>query len=250
MRRRWQSISRVWDANKASANSLNLLGRLDYHRELSSQLEWQENNDGRPVRVAYTKSGEPTATIIEDTNIVIDHLLYWIPCKDLQEANYLMAIINSDALATAVNQYTTPNWAGNTRDLHKHLWKLPTPEFDRDNLLHATLAKAGERAAAGAAQRLAELRAERGERLTVTIARRELRKWLRESLEGAAIETLIPGLIGQPLAGEAQWKERWEGRPGGRLVLSAAASLEAARLEREAQMDDWGRSGRERQACR
>ena len=124
--------------------------------------------------------------------------------------------------------------------MHKHLWKLPIPEFDRDNLLHATLAKAGERVAAGVAERLAELRSERGDRLTVTIARRELRAWLRDCMEWAAIETLMPGLIGRPLVG-SEWQERWEGRPGGRLVLSAAASLEAARLEREAQMDEWGK---------
>ena len=50
----------------------------------------------------------------------------------------------------------------------------------------------------------------------------------------------MPRFIGQPLVGEAQWKARWESRPGGQLVLSAAAALEAARLEREAQMDEWG----------
>ena len=82
------------------------------------------------------------------------------------------------------------------RDLHKHLWKLPIPEFDAGNVLHASLAKAGERAAAGVAERLAELRAERGDRLTVTIARRELRKWLRESPEGAAVEEAVKDLLG------------------------------------------------------
>ena len=128
--------------------------------------------------------------------------------------------------------------------MHKQLWKLPIPEFDRDNLLHATLAKAGARLATGVAERLAELRAERGDRLTVTVARRELRKWLRDSLEWAAIEMIMPKFIGQPLVGESQWKERWEGRPGGRLVLSAAAALEVGRLEREAQMDEWGRPRR------
>ena len=32
--------------------------------------------------------------------------------------------------------------------------------------------------------------------ITVTIARRELRKWLRESQEGKTVETAVGGLLG------------------------------------------------------
>jgi hypothetical protein len=195
MRERWRTVSRLWEDNKARANKLTLLGRLDYHRELSEQLEWQKNRGDRPIRVAYTKSGEPTAAIIDDADYMIDHLLYWVTCKDIQEAYYLLAIINSDTLATAVNQYTTPNWAGNTRDLHKHLWKLPIPEFDGGDLRRQAVAAAGARAAAAAGDRLAELRREHGERLTVTVARRELRKWLRGAAEGQAVEAAVGRLL-------------------------------------------------------
>ena len=66
------------------------------------------------------------------------------------------------------------------RHLQKHLWKLPIPEFDPANGLHVEVSQAGRAAADGAAQRLAQLRQER-DRVTVTIARRELRQWLRES---------------------------------------------------------------------
>ena len=106
-----------------------------------------------------------------------------------------LAIINSDALATAVNKYTTANWAGNTRDLEKHLWKLPIPEFDPGNRRHVAIAKAGEAAAQGAARQLEQLRQQR-DRVTVTVARRELRKWLRESVEGKAVERVVGRLLG------------------------------------------------------
>ena len=81
------------------------------------------------------------------------------------------------------------------RDLNKQLWKLSIPEFDARNALHAGLADAGAQAAAGVAVRLQELRAERGDKLTVTIARRELRKWLRNSPEGAAVEEAVKDLL-------------------------------------------------------
>ena len=55
MRNRWRAISGLWDENKAAANKLHLSGQLDYYGKLSSQLQWQRNPSGRPVRVAYTK---------------------------------------------------------------------------------------------------------------------------------------------------------------------------------------------------
>ena len=57
-------------------------------------------------------------------------------------------------------------------------------EIDEENPLHVEVSEAGEKTATGAAKRLERLREER-ERVTVTIARRELRKWLRESPGGA-----------------------------------------------------------------
>ena len=83
-----------------------------------------------------------------------------------------------------------------SRDLHKHLWKLPIPEYDAGDPLHRELAEAGAAATLGASGRLAELRAQRGEGLTVTIARRELRAWLRGSAEGAAVEGAVGALLG------------------------------------------------------
>ncbi len=49
-------------------------------------------------------------------------------------------------------------------------------------------------ATAGAARQLYRLRADR-ERVAVTIARRELRKWLRDSHEGRAVETAVAKLL-------------------------------------------------------
>ena len=81
------------------------------------------------------------------------------------------------------------------RHLENHLWKLPIPEFDPDEPLHIDVSEAGRVAAEGAAERLAQLRQDRGE-VTVTIARREIRKWLHESTEGKAVEEAVEQLLG------------------------------------------------------
>ena len=199
MRERWRTVNRFWEDNKAPANKLNLLEQLDYMSKLSSQLTRQSNLGSGCVRVLYNQSGTPTATLLDDPSALVDYTLYWITCQDIREANYLLAIINSDVLYKSVESLMPKGQFG-ARHLQKHLWKLPIPEFDAANPLHRELAEAGSTAAQGAAARLVELRAERGERLTVTIARRELRAWLRGSAEGAAVEGVVGRLLGGGVA--------------------------------------------------
>ena len=194
MRERWQTVSSLWEDNKALANRLNLLERLDYVHNLSSQLEWQNNPNGRTVRLVYTTSGQPTAGLLGEDGILVDHVLYWISCRNIAEANYLLAVINSVALYNAVSGMMPKGQFG-ARHLHKHLWKLPIPEFDPKQKLHTAIAKAGATAAAVAGEKLASLREQRGDELTVTIARRELRTWLRTSREGKAVEIAVGKLL-------------------------------------------------------
>ena len=81
------------------------------------------------------------------------------------------------------------------RDIHKHLWRLPIPEFDASDADHVAVSDAGRQAAAGVERELVNLR-QRYPRLTVTIARREIRKWLRESVEGKRVEDVLGVLLG------------------------------------------------------
>ena len=194
MRERWQTVSRLWEENRAAANKMNLLAQLDYYGKLSSQLEWQKDAGDRPVRLVYTSSGQPTAALIQGNDSLVDYTLFWMACSDIQEANYLLAIINSQALYEAVASLMPKGQFG-ARHLEKHLWTLPIPEFDPDEPLHSAVSEAGRVAAEGAAERLAQLRQDRGE-VTVTIARHELRKWLRESTEGKAAEEAVEKLLG------------------------------------------------------
>ena len=193
MRTRWQSVSQCWENNKAPSNRLDLLGQIDYLHKLSSQLDWRKNPAVRPVRLIYTSAGEPTAAIVDNNDSIVDYKLFWIVCTDLNEASYLLAVVNSETLYHAVKPLMSKGQFG-ARDLQKHLWKLPIPEFDPANPLHVAVSEAGETAAVGAAQQLAQLREQR-DNVTVTIARREIRKWLRESDEGKAVEEVVAKLL-------------------------------------------------------
>ena len=194
MRERWQTTSALWETHKQPVNKLNLLAQFDYWGHLSAQVEWQRDPGDRTIRVVYTKSGQPTAALLHDDAAFIDHKLFWITCRDISEANYLLAIVNSNMLYDAVTPLMPKGQFG-ARDLQKHLWKLPIPEFDPANELHTAISQAGQAAAERAAFQLAKLREERGPKLTVTIARRELRAWLRASAEGQAVEKVVGRLL-------------------------------------------------------
>ena len=196
MRDRWRTISNVWELKRALANKLDLLGRLDYHRELSSQFEWQRDSGDRPVRVIYGSSGEPTAALDTNTGNLVDYTLFWIVCKNVREASYLVTVINSDTLYQSLAPLMPKGQFG-ARHVQKHLWKLPIPEYDPTDKLHKSVVKAGAAAAAGVAEQL-ELLRQQHPKLTVTIARRELRKWLRASAEGKEVEEAVGKLLQPP----------------------------------------------------
>ena len=194
MRGRWQQVSMLWEQHKGANNTKNLLQWLDYHSKLSAQLEWRKSDKDSPIRVLYTASGQPTAAIIETPETIVDYTLFWAPCKDLQEAHYLLAIINSCILYETAKPLMAKGQFG-ARHLQKHLWKLSIPEYDTTNRLHQKIATAGQAAASGAAQQLKALRQERGAAVSTTIARRELRGWLAQSDEGKQVEKLVKQLL-------------------------------------------------------
>ena len=195
MRERWKTVSRIWETNKERVNRLSALAqRLDFNRELTKQLAWREEHRDRPTRIVYTSAGRPTAALLQDFSAIVDHRLYWATCSGLLEANYLVAIINSDRLFEAVQPYMSKGQFG-ARDLHQHLWKLPIPTFDPANPTHVEISMAGSRAEMGVITQLASLRTERGDDVSVTILRRELRSWLRTSPEGAAVEAAVGKLL-------------------------------------------------------
>ena len=193
MRDRWQTVSNLWETNRTAATKMNLLGQLDYYGKLSSQLEWRHEPGDRQIRIVYGGWGAPTAALLHEDDAIVDYKLFWVTCRDAQEAFYLLAIINSDALYEMVTPLMSKGQFG-ARDLQKQLWKLPIAEFNSEESLHATVSRAGRVASEGAAEQLAQLRQRRG-RVTVTIVRREIRRWLRESTEGKAVEEAVEKLL-------------------------------------------------------
>ena len=192
MRSRWNTMESLWEVNKGKNEKKSLYQNINYFNKLTSQLEWMRNLGDRPIRIAYTTSGTPTATLISDDKAVLDETLYQVTCRTLDEAYYLLAIINSDTLATTVNRFMPKGLFG-ARHLHKHLWKLPIPAYDPNDASHVDLSLLGQRAATEAEKAVAGLGSTP---LSVTKARAVLRhEWQPNSSTAQDIETAVHQLL-------------------------------------------------------
>ena len=196
MAERWNKMAALWDANKKANDSKSLYQRLDYNHLLTNQLAYLREPGNRRIRIAYTGSGEPTAALITDDKAILDDSLYQVGCHSLEEAHYLLAIINSEALADAAKPFCPTNWARKIRHLQKHLWKLPIPEFDPEEAMHAALSSLGKTAAEEAAAVLQGLAAMENRPLTSAKARAQLRnEWQPASPTAQAIEERVRELL-------------------------------------------------------
>ena len=198
-RRRWRTASELWEANKAFHDTKSLCQQVDYYKKLSSQLAWKADPDRKSAtRVVYSSSGRPTAAIVDDEDLIVDYTLYWMPCETRDEARFLCGIINSSVLEELVAPYMPKGQFG-ARHLQKHLWKLPIPAFDPSDSSHQRIAAAAEAAAAGSAAAIAaEAAAAEAHGLTslsVGVARKWARAWLKSSAEGAEVEAAVGALF-------------------------------------------------------
>lgn len=192
MQERWPAMADLWDANKGKDDTKSLTQNLNWLNKLTNQLEYLRDPSDRPVRIAYTSAGQPTAALITDNQAIVDTKLFQVKCRDLDEAHYLLSVINSDALADAAKPFCTTNWARKIRDLQKHLWKLPIPEYDPENANHRDLATLGQQAVAEAQAAVAAL-----DDPDVTTARSFLRhQWQPTSPTAQAIEKAVAELLG------------------------------------------------------
>ena len=128
----------LWERHKRSPQSF--IEQLDYYGKLSNQFPMPS------VRVVYTKAGTNLAAcIVQDEITVVDHQLYWAGFEDTDEARYLCAILNSEALRASVQQYQAQGQWG-PRHFDKYVFNVPIPRFDTDNSLHHALAQAAKTA--------------------------------------------------------------------------------------------------------
>ena len=202
MQRRWESAAEMFKKAHEDRSITELFANLNHLNKLTSQLDYLQMAiaDGTRVRVAYTTSGRPTATVISDDYAILDTKLYQTECQSESEAQYVAAIINSEALTAAVESFMSRGLYG-ARDFHKHGWKLPIPRYDAGNQLHTNLSKLGATAEQECRDLVAQsdIMSKPAGRTQSDAARRLLRhEWQPNSSTARDIEVAVAELLNDP----------------------------------------------------
>lgn len=164
---------------------MTLRQQIDHMRKLSAQLTEPTS------KLVYTASGTLlSATTVEDSTVIVEHAAYWMSIPNVNEARYLCAIINSEAILDLIVPMQAHGWR-DPRHFDKLIWELPIPEFDPGQPLHRELAKAAVEAERVAA--LAELRDDQHFRTK--------RRAIRNALAAAGIAQRIDALVARLLDG-------------------------------------------------
>ena len=142
-----------------------------------------------PVRVLYTKAGTRlSACWLDEDDIIVDHQAYWSAAHSLEEAAYVVAVLNTKILLDRVKDLQ-PVGQRDPRHFDNLVWTLPIPEFDAAEALHADLAAAALQAAEVAA------RVELPDAAHFTTKRRAIRQALVADGVAETIERLVDALL-------------------------------------------------------
>ncbi len=174
---------RLWVEHGTGAMSLR--DRWDYGRAVSNQLPTAKH------RVFFAASGtQPAALkIAQQEDGIAEHSIYWTAVRSLAAADYLCAVLNSETLRAAAENWQSEGQWGK-RHFDKAVFNLPIPLYDADQRLHRDLAAAAARAEKVAAA--VELKP--GEHFTR--ARARIRRALIDHGVAGRIEAMVAELIG------------------------------------------------------
>ena len=202
MRRRWANATEMYNETHQQRVIKELYDRLNYQKILTSQLEYLQGTitNDETVRVAYTESGQPTAAIIRDNRAIVDRTLYQTVCQSEDEARYVLALINSNALAAATAPFMPKGLYG-PRHFEKHGWKLPIPRYNPSDPLHVHLSELGKAAESECAALIAnsDIPTKPAGDAQSRSARKMLRhKWQPNSEVAQAIEDAVAQLLSDP----------------------------------------------------
>ena len=179
----WRAAEQLWDTHADS--DMSLLRRLDWQKGATKQFPLAAQ------RVVYTTSGSlvAAARLLDDT-VLVDTSLYWMPTTNTQEALYLVAVLNSEALLAEVVPFQPVGQFG-PRHFHRYPLFPALPKYDKSNGIHRELASLSEQAETVAAE------------VKHTGGFQHTRKAVRDALRGAGLWEAVEERVADVLVAAA-----------------------------------------------
>jgi SAM-dependent methyltransferase len=181
----WLSkVESLWTENRSS-EKITFKELNDYFGQLTSQFPLKK------LRVVYSKAGmSPAACLVRSDDFIIENKLYWFAPNSINEALFLVAILNSETGRARAEKYQSRGQWG-ARDFDKVIFTLPIPIFDPKSKLHLSLCQAALESEKLAAQI----------ELPDGVKFQRARKLVRDALKAAGISKKIDELVVRLLDG-------------------------------------------------
>jgi hypothetical protein len=204
-----EKAERIWsEVRGEKEKKMTIYEQINFRQALSQQ------NPRAKYKVVYLRSGTNLAATVIDVEkvlrenmllngIIVESTLYRYETDNIDEAYYLVAVLNSSVLDQLIKPMQSKGEYGE-RDIHKKPLEFPIPKYNPDNEVHKRLAELGRKASEIAERVLPELLSSRGydERLRergalmpqeVATLRRDIRRRLGEVLK--QIDDLVIELL-------------------------------------------------------
>ena len=132
----WKDADSIYRANCGLGGNTpaNLLDRLNHHNGLVRQLErFQEHED--QLLVVVNNSGNHLRAVRVPVSTVVDNSLFWLLVDSLEEAKFLLGILNAHCLSNAFRSTKSSD-----RHFATHFWyRIPIPRYNKNNERHRQL---------------------------------------------------------------------------------------------------------------
>lgn len=130
----WRKCNKEFRRESAAGATEILETNYGFPASLAKQLAYTRRGK---VKVVYNSSGSILKAARISCKIIVNSNCYWIICRSVKEAQYLVGVINAPNMQSI--------WVGTkTSKLHFHMSPLktiPVPEFNPEKKLHIQLAK-------------------------------------------------------------------------------------------------------------
>ncbi|MBS1635424.1 MAG: SAM-dependent DNA methyltransferase [Bacteroidetes bacterium] len=141
----FQNTENVWASNRTEKNqNISSEDYLNWQNKLTEQ-----NLDSRYLVMYNASAKDANATVVDRSKLALPFLVeskgYVYFTDSSQEANYLVAILNSSLPNELMKDFQTKGLFG-ARDVHKKILDIYYPKFDENIETHLKLAELGQRA--------------------------------------------------------------------------------------------------------
>ncbi len=120
---------------KAGASITDLWSRINYNKGVTNPGQRQQ------IKVIFPGSGTILKAAVVEGEVIIDTTCYYYPATSLEEADYLVGVLNSRSISQDLGRRGSTGAGGGLRHYHKKPLEYNIPRFNLGVPLHLEIAR-------------------------------------------------------------------------------------------------------------